>query len=140
MLFPPSSSAGVPAEATRNTSFVVTTPCPNGTFHVGGVVPPGYLNCTPCPHGWTTTNVGSTLAADCDQLLPGFYGTDVAIAAMPCPEHMYRAGGGVALSCTACPAGTTTRYNTMASEGSAVGAKSTSECGECHSTTFPTLL
>ena len=127
----------MPAGYTMNRGVV--TPCPKGTYRIGASLPTGVLNCTRCPRGWTTTAISSTVASDCDELLPGFFGTNGTIAATACPRGKYYVGGNAAAICTACPAGFTTRNNTVDSDSNEVGAKSASECGKRQSVPVPTL-
>ena len=107
----------------------VLIPCPRGTYRIGSSEPTGTMNCTRCPRGWTTTSISSMVVADCNELQPGFYGTNSSVAATACPKGTYWPGGSNTGVCTPCPAGLTTRNITVDNDG-LVGAKSQSECGE----------
>lgn len=72
----------------------VVAPCPMGEWK-DGTGPAG--NCTKCPFGVTTPTEGSTSAAACAVLLPGYYaaamdGSGTVTAAAACPQKYYCPG------------------------------------------------
>jgi hypothetical protein len=104
-------------------------PCAKGSFRENAVSPNIPTFCVRCARGWTTQTVASDQSADCNRLLPGFFGVepDGVTAATHCPRGSYYEGGAPTASCTGC-AGYTTLAPVTDTDGGLVGAKSKSEC------------
>ncbi|KAF6263543.1 hypothetical protein COO60DRAFT_414960 [Scenedesmus sp. NREL 46B-D3] len=105
-------------------------PCPVGTYQPAVVAA---TQCLLCPTGSKTTATASIQATDCNVTLPGWYmsgsatngttnsngsaligfnsSTPMAYMFDRCPVNTYNNGGNLATACTACPYGTTTRYD-----------------------------
>ncbi|KAF8057265.1 hypothetical protein HT031_006073 [Scenedesmus sp. PABB004] len=74
--------------------------CPRGEFRDGWATPGSVaILCTPCQSGVNTVSAGSTTAADCTVLLPGFFwgpppsaGQAAALAPWLCSQGFYCAG------------------------------------------------
>lgn len=70
--------------------------CPRGEYKSGFNLD---VKCTVCPAGSTTAAEGSDASSDCNQVLPGYYATEITeagiIATNKCPQDFYCPGGTV---------------------------------------------
>ncbi|KAF6263542.1 hypothetical protein COO60DRAFT_414972 [Scenedesmus sp. NREL 46B-D3] len=124
------ASCGVPRGYFIPSNGTDVLPCPVGTYQDTVFAA---TQCTKCPTGSNTTATASTQAADCNVTLPGWYmsgsatngttnsngsaligfnsSTPMAYMFDRCPVNTYNNGGNLATACTACPYGTTTRFD-----------------------------